>query len=925
MALAYLAASKRALLFPHNISLTQVFDGFDKETWKNQLVQKICENMLLPKEQEAISCTQLYHNHCTNIEHVSTLIEGTLPSIRGSSSISNFYLSTPMGGVYNASVNGRIYNSGSKTDGVLLPTIEAGLNSGHYITVVVHRITLTHDIHNRVEQYINEKLPNLKNKVWHYQSKVAFGNPRVLIVCVNSLTRPDITEFVHQSKVVIVDEFTQVLDNIPNLLERDCLEADVREAQTTFEILAEKIADRSTTFIALDADMENKTLQLINKHTQTESETMVYNITHPECSLPLKQRNKQAVFHRDKKNTTQIKALLQRWINKRNEALNKATNNGRFFIAVDSKNISASLAEYCKQQGLSVCLINSDTTQANDDFGAYGLMRHTCKPESFDVVIFSPSITSGVSWTTPHFTKGIVIANKTISSGNLKQMLFRFRSTTLVHVFAQMTQNRELVPEDPSKKALVESWAKSAKFGQLYLEIREHRREIEFQSTKNQRCYLAYQLMAEGWGISTLDPTSQPNSETKKHLSINPNVRTDAIMESPQLSMPQYKQITNQYNKNNKIEEIYAAILYQSAVYGTVSDSKYDNRLWVSGLAGRLTGAILTNLLPKDKTLPLQILDKCLDHCGFPDWEHSLKSGEDISVPSTECLKFLLSSLDSPLLINALYALGIFDGGKESNRKRWIRTNGAPIKETAVVISHAKVKYFSSGNLLTDISKKLTYPYKAIQLLDGNVLVINIDPKSSALGGSMLRNLLAMCGIPSLVKDRVTLIDGEKTLSLINMTKRRLLASNITTRLSEVSGGVNSIRLRCWTDTSGFYVTIFCNGEIHIVATEEIIKSVTDLNKLARSGCVVSLSDIWGSKPASPHLELGYTGNEALNLQEVHLTSEKQQVERGDFAHIEYQLSILDYVRLLLPSLLADSSIVESMLHNLDLKVITQN
>ncbi|EOW3940016.1 DEAD/DEAH box helicase family protein [Vibrio parahaemolyticus] len=925
MALAYLATSRRAYQYPQNISLAQVFDGLSEEAWEIQLAAHIRDRFLSPKQLEAIKCTRLCDYTRNDIEHVSALIDAAIPSIRGTSKVSNFFLSTPMGGVYNAEVKGQIYNSGSKTDGVLLPAIKAGLNHGHYITVVVHRITLTHDIHKRVESYINEKLPNLKNKVWHYKDKVAFSNPRVLVVCVNSLTRHDIAEFVSQSKVVIIDEFTQVLDNIPNLLEGSGTEKEVQEAQTTFDILAGKIADNSTTFIALDADMESKTIQLINYHTNTEAKTMVFNITHPECNLSLYQRSKQAIFHRDKKNTAQIKDLLQRWIDERNEAHKKATDNGRFFIAVDNKNQSVSLAEFCKQQGLHVCLINSDTTQANDDFGAYGLMRHSCKPENFDVVIFSPSITSGVSWTTPHFKKGIVIANKTIASGNLKQMLFRFRYTTLVHVFAQMTPARELMPEDPSKKALVESLAKSAKYGQLYIEIREHRREVEFQSTQNQRCYLAYQLAAEGWGYSTLDPTFQLNTETNRHRSINPTVRTEAIMESPPLTMQQYKQIISQYNKTKKTEEIYAAMLFHSTLYGAVSDSKYDVRLWVSGLAERVIGAIQKNLLAKEKTISLQMLDICLAQCGFPDWQHRLMSGEDISIPSSKCLEFFLSSLESPLLIGALHALGIFDGGKESNRKNWIRTNGAPVKETAVVISCNKVTFSRSGSLLTDISTSLTSPYKAIQLFDGNVLVINTEPKNSAFGGAMLRKLLAFCGIPAKVDDRSTRIEGKKALALINMAKRRSVSSGVTTQLSEASGPVRSIHLKCLTDTVGFDVKMFNDGEIRVIATNDVIERITEQEKLARSGVVASYSGIWGSKPALPHLELGCTGNEALNWQEVHLTSEKQQVERGDFGRIEYQLSILDYIRLLLPSLLADSSIVESMLHNLDLQVITQN
>ncbi|MFW1332071.1 hypothetical protein ACEV9E_25725, partial [Vibrio parahaemolyticus] len=240
------------------------------------------------------------------------------------------------------------------------------------------------------EAFLNEQQPKIESQVWHYATKVRFCDPKILVVCVNSLTRPDIAEFVCNSKVVVVDEFTQVLDNITNLLEGNGLKSEVQKALATFDLLIKKIADHNTTFIALDADMESNTINLIERRTNTESCSIVFNISHPECKLPQAQRSKQAIFHRDKKNIIQFNSILQPWIDERNEAHKKATNNGRFFIAVDSKNQSFAIYLYCKSQGLNVCLINSDTTQTHDNLGAYGLMRGVCKPEHFYVIIFSP-------------------------------------------------------------------------------------------------------------------------------------------------------------------------------------------------------------------------------------------------------------------------------------------------------------------------------------------------------------------------------------------------------------------------------------------------------------------------------------------------------------------------------------------------------
>lgn len=928
-AFAYLAASKRSLKYPHDLSIEQVFDGLGDKEWEQQIIQDVVSNHINIKKFAALQCTRLNEYSALKINHVSCVINEALPSIKNPDSNvpCNFFLSTPMGGVYNVIVDGKTYNSGSKTDGVLLPAVLAGLEFGNYITIVVHRITLTHDIYNRVCRHLNSSSPIHAGKVWHYETKLLTVNPRVLVVCVNSLTRPDIAEFISKSHVVIVDEFTQTIDNIYSLLEGEGSEKELQKALTTFELLINQIEDQRTTFIALDADMESKSLDLIKQHTQTESKTLIFNITHPECSIPHSLRTKQAVFHRDSHNIQQVKVHLQSLIDERKKAIQNNNADARFFIAVDSKNQSTTLAEYCTQQGLSVCLINSDTTQANDDLGAFGLMNHSCSPECFDVIIFSPSITSGVSWTTPAFNKGIVIANKTISSGNLKQMLFRFRSTKRVDVFAQMTPARDYVPEDGNKKTHLLLLANHVKFGQLYFSLREHRKDIEYQSTQNQRCYLAYQLGEEGWGVSTIDPAYLSDSSLSTYSAINATARTDAIMKSSKLTIQEYKHIVSSTNKTKTSQEIYAAELFRSTLYGSVSDNDADVKQWVSGSAEKPAARIQMHLLSQYNTLATTTLDMFLSGCGFPDWKSLLIEGKEISVANSESQRVFLSMLNNPHSLTALHALEVFDNGKESNRKRWIRTQGTPIKEGAAVISYLKVSFSTTGCLFEDLRLRLQLPYQAFQLFDGNVLVVNTKPKINSYAAAILRKLLAICGIKAEANNSSTLIGGEWFASLVNTAKRRTISQQIQANIINSESKVRSVQIKDATEASRFNLKIYSHGELRLTATPHLISKLINQNKLTQTGWLISFASYWGRENELPQLNMGYPLNDASNdsseLHEVHLTSNNQFLKYETSKH--YPLSISDNVSLLMPVLLSDQNIVDSMLKDLNMVVNTSN
>ncbi|MGF1689076.1 hypothetical protein L4C36_20735 [Photobacterium japonica] len=913
MALAYMAVSKRATQHPHNLGRWQVFDGIGDSEWEKAMKAYVETNIIEKQRDNAIRCTQLTYDY-TEIQHVSTVIDTAMPSIRtdGEAGICNVFLSAPMGGVYNAEVNGHVHNSGSKTDGVLLPAIQAGLDNGQYITVIVHRITLIENIFARVNAFINRHSPSHEGKVWDYRTP-AFGNPRVLVVCVNSITKQLIAEFVKRSKVVIVDEFAQVLDNIFGLMESGGDKDRVLEPLPTFNLLADVMADKSTTFIALDADMESRTIELIKQYTGTVGCTGTFKITHPECLLPNHERSKQIIFHRSGKNQKQLAAQLGKQGDKRLLAEQAHCETERFFVATDSKNLSTAINDSLKPRGLFTCLINADTTGDQD---VRELIDGKRPPEYSSAVIYSPSITSGVSWTSPNFTRGIVVGNGVIPASYLKQMMFRFRKTNIVHVFGGLSPNMEKAPVDPEQERKITLAAANHSHGALYMAVRAHRRELADESTKNQLKCFAYQAEAEGWGIFTVDPTALPNSEDESDsgVVIDRSYRTNAVMNSQKITLQEYKQLIDR-NSTRSTEDTYAAERFNAAVYGAVSDSDANTRLWLSCATGASVGAIQAHLLSSTETLTRNAVDALMTSAGFPDWWELATQGEDIELTSKVGTEFLLASLNNPAQLNALHVLGAFDSGLESSRKKWTRTHGAPIKENAAVISQskaaaiAKARGFNPGPLIEGISRKLPAPYEAYQLIDGNVLVVNTKPKDGSWGGTLIRRLLNQCGIPVSSNRGINTVDGEKAAALIAMAKRKAIAQRIQ---SEISAAplFGTVTRKCWTDASGFEVTVRRDGTVEITATADVLARVTDEEQLTRAGWCMDAE--FGNTKRNYPLS---TGGNRRKCSQIGAT----KVNKVVFVHEDQQTkgsgqSIADVFDLLLPVLLADSGVVEAML-----------
>ncbi|OBU33713.1 hypothetical protein CTM76_10555 [Photobacterium phosphoreum] len=909
LAIAYLSADSRVRQFPHNLSIDQVFDGFPASAEKAK--SSIKERMQL-RASKARSYTQLSAGY-EPISHVDTVLESAKSSIQHSQG-SNLFLSAPMGGVFNAEVNGTIYNSGSKTDGVLLPAVLAALEAGLYVTIVLHRVTLTHDMYNRTKQYLDPINQKFAKSVWHYKERTFIGLARVLVVCVNSLNRPEVREFLTKSGVVIFDEFTQVIDNLSMLDNSEKGNtAEVREGQkqalTIFDLICLPFSHPTTTTIVIDADLDDKTVQIITGCTGAPNKAQIFNITHPERQLPSAQRSKQAIFHRDIKAKGQMLQHIAGLVEKRKSAKESGVDKARFFIATDNKNLTVSISDFLVSMELTVCLINADTIKAeNEPLGGYKLVSGEISAAQFDVVVYSPTITSGCSWTDSTYQQGVLIACDTIKSGDMKQMGFRFRHTKQIDVFAAPYLLSDSIGSDLAT-SIPTDLVTEAQYGDGYATMKRHRNELGTYTTKNQRSCLYHQFDAEGWGCSTIDHSVLPESDNEHSIpQLDVSARINAIADSLILTGEAVQGLIDKRHQIT-LSEAYMITRHHTAVNIAVSYSREVIAACLSVKTERMISALRHQMLSPIPTEIRQLADFVMTSLHNENWFAELSQGNGITIDTGQIFQLLLEMFDNPAALNGLYALGFFESYS------WLQTKG-----TFYIVDVAKVKY--KDNLLNNVTTRLEATHRAYSLCDGSVFVVNTKPERISV--QIIRKILTQCGISTEVSRDELSIDGCISC-LIAIAKRQKVMTLIDAATSD--GLVIGITLKCWPRPDhGFDLLMGSNSEITITGTSEVLKPLVTGEALTKSvGLVATLDEKLGHQNTIQHVYM--LNSDPLPQTDTEET-EKTDIEHGFInksrdKNTVTPMHFLAVLRLLMPLLLSSPRIVDSMLEHLELDVKT--
>lgn len=275
----------------------------------------------------------------------------------------------------------------------LIEEIIDRLRASWKITCVAHR--------RSISQTYADQLP-------HYEAlDVAPGREHTvpgLAVCVNSLAKPRIWEVVHGTSVLVLEEAAQIY--------RHLVTSDVRERELVFERLRELIA-AADLVIAADADANDMLMHQLANAAGGKRLTRI----HQPPSL------------------SHLQANLGRYETLLEEAKNSAMAGVRTVIATDaSPRTVEGLARKFEGKGRRVLVV---TAESNGEPDAQRFLRDpdgTIRGEAYDVLIYTPAITSSISITREHFEAHYGLFSGVVTADDAVQMMRRDRTARTFRV-----------------------------------------------------------------------------------------------------------------------------------------------------------------------------------------------------------------------------------------------------------------------------------------------------------------------------------------------------------------------------------------------------------------------------------------------------------------------------------------------------------
>ncbi len=265
------------------------------------------------------------------------------------------------------------------------------------IAYACHRISLVKDACNRLG-------------VKSYHDVDPIEHPLHLGLCINSATKYRLATY----RVLFIDEFRQTLEHIARGT------VDNRSECLATLICAIETADL---VVCSDADLNDACVAFLKKHAGGKSINLIETDSKPNPKT----------LHLMASHEANYQAIL--------EELN---NGGHPFVACTSKNEAKKLHTWLIESGIDAAhllLVHSEN-RGNDEQAAFlenpndlPLFNHKLEDFThYDCVIHSPTIGSGVSIETPHFTKNFLLNSGNLPSNDALQMTARNRCANEVYV-----------------------------------------------------------------------------------------------------------------------------------------------------------------------------------------------------------------------------------------------------------------------------------------------------------------------------------------------------------------------------------------------------------------------------------------------------------------------------------------------------------
>jgi hypothetical protein len=262
------------------------------------------------------------------------------------------------------------------------------------IAYVCHRVSLTKDAAGRLG-------------FTSYHDADPSEAPQHLAVCVNSATKYRLATY----QVLFIDEFRQTLEHILNGT------VDNRKECLATLIYA---LERAELVVCSDADLNNMCVRFLKKHCGGKSINLIETTPNPNPKTIHLLPNRNAMY----------------------DAIAEEIKSGGYpFIACTSKNEAAKLHTFLTEQGIQHSILihaknRGDTAQAEflaDPNGAL-FNPETGENDRYIFIIHSPTIGSGVSIETSHFTTNYLLHAGNLPSNEALQMTARNRCANDIYV-----------------------------------------------------------------------------------------------------------------------------------------------------------------------------------------------------------------------------------------------------------------------------------------------------------------------------------------------------------------------------------------------------------------------------------------------------------------------------------------------------------
>lgn len=316
-----------------------------------------------------------------------------------------------------------------KTQSVLQPLASRAKANGQQVVAIAPLTSLVSELSERLEL---DQYQDVKSSI-RQARRDGMGDAAQhfdhLATCINSLAHSFFAEFMDGVSVVLIDEFTQVLEAFKSKT------TFVPDDQTCFNMLR-SIIRRADLVVVADANMNDDAVQFLRECRPHDTPTL-YRVKPTT--------GRDAIWYDN--DATLLQQITADVIN----------DDQNVWITCDTKAKAERIEKYLIESGIEADSIKLITADTKDEKTKRFLKNADLHSRRFRVVIASPSIKSGISIQhkdKPHFAYVAgFFDGGSVSSRDAYQMLGRVRYVTQLHLSVGTPKTKHAIDADHDNAA----------------------------------------------------------------------------------------------------------------------------------------------------------------------------------------------------------------------------------------------------------------------------------------------------------------------------------------------------------------------------------------------------------------------------------------------------------------------------------------